>query len=159
MSTSLLDLRVEHIFDVRVDFTAERCIFGPLPGGSSQGYTPVKGGSIYGPRLSGKVIPNSGADYATARTDGVIELQAHYMWEADDGTKMYIYNRGYLVVSQPGREVRNEQGLVQPTYFRFTPTFRVPAGPHDWLCRTVIVGCGERRKDPDHSIFRYYAVL
>ena len=44
-------------------------------------------------------------------------------------------------------------------YFRCTPYFRVPEGPHDWLNRTVVVGGGERKSNPDHSVFRYYAVL
>jgi hypothetical protein len=151
-------VRLEHVFDVRVDFTADRCIFGPLPGGTSmQGYTPASGGVIEGPRLNGRVIPNSGADYATVRGDGVVELNAHYLLEADDGTKIYINNRGYLVPAKPGEGVERH-GMKQPAYFRFTPTFKVPEGPHDWLTRTIILGAGERRSNPDHSIFRYYAV-
>ncbi|MDB5682892.1 MAG: hypothetical protein JWM75_590 [Sphingomonas bacterium] len=150
-------VRLEHVFDVRVDFTSDRCVFGPLPGGGSQGYTPASGGRIEGPRLSGRVVPHSGADFATVRADGVIELNAHYLLEADDGTKIYITNRGYLVPARPGEAVI-AHGMAQPAYFRFTPTFKVPAGPHDWLARTVILGAGERHANPDHSIFRYYAV-
>ena len=105
------------------------------------------------------MVPHSGADYATVRPDGVIELNAHYMLKADDGTLIYINNRGYIVPPAEGAGVANEQGLVQPAYFRFTPTFRVPEGPHGWMARTVFVGAGERRRDPDHSLFRYYAVL
>ncbi len=157
MMDSTIVPRLEHAFDVRVDFTADRCTFGPLPGGASQGYTPASGGVISGPRLSGRVIPHSGADYATVRADGVIELNAHYLMEADDGTKIYINNRGYIVPAKPGEAVMLN-GTPQPAYFRFTPTFKVPAGPHDWLARTVILGAGERRSDPDHSIFRYFAV-
>jgi hypothetical protein len=44
-------------------------------------------------------------------------------------------------------------------YFRCTPYFRAPEGPHDWLNRTVIVGGGERHTAPDHTLFRYYAAL
>jgi len=73
------------------------------------------------------------------------------MLEADDGTSIYIQNRGYLV--------RAGASSAQPSYFRLTPYFRVPAGPHDWLSRTVIVGGGERRTDPDRSLFRYYALI
>ena len=48
---------------------------------------------------------------------------------------------------------------VDPTsyYFRVTPKFDVPAGPHEWLGRTVIVGGADRHKD--HSIFTYYAMV
>ena len=149
MSTA--DCRLEHVFDVEVLFGADRTIFGPLPGGGSQGYTPAIGGTITGPRLNGKVVPNSGADYALVRDDGTIELQAHYLLEVDDGTLIYIQNRGYLVRAAPG--------ATQPSYFRLTPYFRAPQGPHDWLTRTVIVGGAERRSDPDRSLFRYYALL
>ena len=147
---SAADCSLEHVFDIEVLFGADRVIHGPLSCGDSQGYTPAIGGTISGPRLSGKVVPHSGADYANVRPDGVIELKAHYMLEADDGTGIYIENRGYLVRPQPGE--------AQPAYFRLTPYFRVPAGPHDWLSRTVIVGGGERRTGPDRSLFRYYAL-
>ena len=46
------DCRLEHVFDIEVLFGADRMIFGPLPSGSSQGYTPAIGGTISGPRLS-----------------------------------------------------------------------------------------------------------
>ena len=42
------------------------------------------------------------------------------------------------------------------TYCRVTPQFEVPAGPHDWLARTLFVGKGERRGAM--SVFDYYAV-
>jgi hypothetical protein len=155
MTYDPLEVSLEHVFDIRVDFTANRCIFGPLPGGHSQGYTPTSGGRIYGPRLNGRVVPDSGADFAAVRPDGVIEINSHYLLETDDGTKIYICNRGYLVSAKPG-EAQLSHGTPQPAYFRFTPTFKVPAGPHDWLARTVLLGAGERRSDPDHSIFRYY---
>lgn len=145
------DCGLEHVFDIEVHFGADRVIFGPLPGGASQGYTPASGGTIRGPRLNGTVMPGSGADYARVRSDGTIELEAHYLLRADDGTLIYIHNRGYLV--------RPAAGEPQPAYFKLTPYFRVPEGPHDWLSRTVIVGGGERRSDPDRTLFRYYALV
>lgn len=156
--TSFVDVRLEHVFDITIFFGADRTIFGPLPGGDRQGYTPPIGGKISGPRLNGEVVPQSGADYATVRTDGVVEVKTHYLLKADDGTLIYINNMGYLVPGTPGQAAVNEQGLAQPDYFRFTPYFKVPIGPHDWLSRTCIVGGGERRTDPDHSFFRFYAL-
>ncbi len=144
------DCKLEHAFDIEVLFGADREIFLPMPGGGRQGYTPAIGGTISGPRLTGSVVPHSGADYATVRTDGVIELKAHYILRADDGAGIYIENRGYLVRAKPGES--------QPSYFKLTPYFRAPEGPHDWLNRTVIVGGGERRTNPDRSLFRYYAL-
>ncbi len=151
-------IATEFVFETRVDFSADRCIFGPLPDGSRQGYTPLTTGTISGPRLSGRVLPQSGADFAIVRNDGVIEINSHYILEADDGAFIYISNRGYLVPAAPGT-ARIVDGTPQPDYFRFTPSFRVPAGPHDWLNRIIVIGAGERRSNPDHSIFRYFAVL
>ncbi|MBC2776004.1 DUF3237 domain-containing protein [Parasphingopyxis marina] len=148
---------LEYVFEMKVFFRPERCIFGPLPGGGHKGYTPCSSGEIYGPRLSGKIVPDSGADFADVRGDGVVVVKSHYMLEADDGTKIYINNNGYLV---PGKEGVDEvvDGVLQPGYFKFSPTFVVPEGPHDWMGKTLIVGAGRRCTNPDHSIFTYYAV-
>ena len=91
----------------------------------------------------------SGADWPVVRGDGIVELNAHYILQADDGTPIYIRNMGYVYGPKGDR----------PGYFRCTPYFRAPAGPHEWLNRTVIVGGGERHTNPDHTLFRYYAVL
>ncbi len=149
MPHSDLAVRLVHAFDIRLDF-ASRLVFGPVSGGAKQGYVPLSRGIIRGPRLNGRVMEHSGADFATLRTDGVVETNAHYMLEADDGTPIYIQNRGYIYNTQP-----NSPG---PAYFRCTPYFRAPLGSHDWLNRTVIVGGGERHNDPDYTLFRYYAV-
>ena len=148
METSV-SLKLAHVFDVRIDFH-ERRIFGPVSGGAKQGYTSVKSGLVEGPRLNGRVVEYSGADWANVRTDGIVELNAHYLLEASDGTLIYIRNLGYVYGADAARG--------RPAYFRCTPYFRVPEGPHDWLNRTVIVGGGERKSNPDHSVFRYYAV-
>ena len=149
-------LQQEHVFDIRIDF-ADRWRFGPIGGAGEQGYTSVGAGTITGPRLNGRVLPHSGADWAYVRPDGVIELNAHYMLEADDGTLIYVYNRGYVVPAK--RKPGEDNVFLQPSYFRCTPTFKAPDGPHGWLSRTVIIGGGVRHTNPDHSVFNYYALV
>ncbi|MHC9087058.1 DUF3237 domain-containing protein [Luteimonas sp. RIT-PG2_3] len=147
-------LELEHIFDIRCDFDM-RLTYGPMVGDSHGGFTRVGSGTITGPRLNGRLVPQGGGDWATIRADGVIDLSAHYLLEADDGTTIYIHNRGYLI---PGKRNAETGRTEQPSYFRFTPVFKVPVGPHDWLARTVVVGTGVRHWDPDHTVFSYYAV-
>ena len=90
-----LSLVLEHVFDIRIDFH-QRLIFDPMPGGQKQAYTSVKSGRVSGPRLNGTVLDYSGADWPIVRTDGVVELNAHYVLEADDGARIYIRNLGYV---------------------------------------------------------------
>jgi hypothetical protein len=143
------DVKLVHAFDVRMNFH-KRVVFGPVSGGARQGYVALKDGIVRGPRLNGRIMEYSGADWGVLRMDGVLEANAHYMLEADDGTPIYIQNKGYIYNTQPG--------AGGAPYFRCTPYFRAPVGKHDWLNRTVIVGGGQRHQDPDHTVFRYYTV-
>lgn len=146
-------IKLEYAFQIRIDFK-ERVAFA-TPNGR-RAYVPALSGVIEGPRLQGRVVPRSGADYAG---NGV--LNAHYMLEASDGTMIYIHNTGYLypLDGKPIDRSDPSWGGDRPFYFRCTPYFDTPVGPHDWLTRTVIVGSGKRHANPDYTIFTYYAVL
>lgn len=146
-------IQLEYAFSVRIDFKERRRIETPA---GKRVYVPAAGGEIWGPRLQGRVLPHSGADYA-----GVYGLSAHYMLEATDGSLIYINNSGYLYPMDGSETPRDDPawgGGTRDFYFRLTPKFDAPVGPHDWLTRTVIVGTGKRGL-PDHTVFTYYAVL
>jgi hypothetical protein len=162
---SPLALRYEHVFDIRINFD-KRWNIGVVSGGASHAYTSVGTGcTVSGPRLNGRLVDHSGADWPVVRTDGVVELNAHYMIEADDGALIYIRNLGYVHGALRGAQQAPDEAPSIAPYFRCTPYFKAPQGPHDWLNRCVIVGVGQRRPqrgpddDPDHSLFRYYAIL
>jgi hypothetical protein len=165
LDESALDLRFTHAFDIRINFD-KRWLIGPVSGGANVGYTSVGAGcTVSGPRLNGKLVDYSGADWPIVRQDGVVELNAHYMIEAEDGARIYIRNMGYVhgPLRAPGQSEGEAPSI--PGYFRCTPYFRAPIGAHDWLNRTVVIGVGQRRPKlkpedpPDHSLFRYYAIL
>jgi hypothetical protein len=146
-------IKLEYVFQIRINFE-ERVSF-QTPNGR-RAYVPAISGVIEGPRLQGIVVPHSGADYA-----GNGRLNAHYMLKASDGTMIYINNTGYLYPVDGKPIDRNDPswGGDREFYFRCTPVFDTPVGPHDWLTRTVIVGTGKRHAKPDYTIFTYYAVL
>lgn len=140
---------------------------------SDQGrvFVPCAGGEIWGPRLQGRVVPYSGADYA-----GGHGLDASYSLEASDGTLISIENHGYMkrLDGQRSRaaprprapgEVPDQNfdapaDAAVPLRMRLMPVFDAPdEGPHAWLNRTVFVGHGGRYQNPDHTIFTYYEVL
>jgi Protein of unknown function (DUF3237) len=150
--TEIPAIELEYAFSVRIDFKERHLWQTPV---GKRGWVPATGGEIWGPRLQGRVVPYSGADYADA-----YGLNAHYVLEAADGSLIYIHNRGYLRQADGESFPQNPKpARDSESYFRITPQFDAPAGPHDWLNRTVIVGTGQRHAEPDHTIFTYYAVL
>jgi hypothetical protein len=150
---------LQFAFRIVLHFDAgPRLRFEPAHLAGRRGFVAVQGGQIEGPRLSGRVLPQSGGDWPRFWPGGLVDFEAHYQLEASDGTPIYIHNRG-LAWSTPEVLARIEAGhAVTPeeTYCRVTPRFEVPAGPHEWLARTVFVGKGERRGG--HSVFEYYEV-
>jgi hypothetical protein len=149
----IVPIKLEYVFQIRIDFS-ERVSFATPHG--TRAYVPAVSGVIEGPRLQGKVVPHSGADFAA---NG--HLNAHYMLQASDGAYIYINNTGYLYPVDGKPLDRNDPswGGDREFYFRITPVFDTPVGPHDWLTRTIIVGTGKRHANPDYTLFTYYAVL
>ncbi len=150
---------LELAFQVRLDFTeGPRTRFVPAGKQFTRGFVGLAGGEVSGPRLSGRVLPGSGGDWPRMWEAGLVEFEAHYMLEADDGTPIYIHNSG-LAWSSTEVVAKLEAGeAVDPAdnYVRITPRFEAPAGPHEWLCRTIFVGTAERRGNS--TFFDYYAV-
>ncbi|MEO6041158.1 MAG: DUF3237 family protein [Croceibacterium sp.] len=150
---------LELAFHVRLDFAdGPRTRFAPAFQHFTRGYVAVLGGEVSGPRLSGRVVSHSGGDWPRIWDGGLVEFEAHYMLEADDGTPIYIHNRG-IAYSSPDALKRMEAGeAVAPaeSYCRITPRFEAPRGTHDWLNRTVLLGTAERRGPS--TFFDYYAV-
>ena len=82
----------------------------------------------------------------------------------DDGTIIYMQNKGYLWGRKPDAMQRLrawafEDGppvAHEDYYLRAQPTFETPKGKHDWMTRHVFIGVGERR--PDGNFVRYFAL-
>ena len=166
---------MQFAFRIRI-FFKERTRFLPTTPMGGRVYVPPAGGDISGPRLQGRVVPYSGADWARGRSGEASELNAHYMLEAADGTPIYIHNRGFLygrddqgrVVARSPEQVSNQTApgpdgetrwnIAPDNYFVCIPEFDTPVGPHDWLTRHVIVGRGRRVPAPDHTVFDYFVV-
>jgi uncharacterized protein DUF3237 len=139
-------------------FFADRIMIGsPVP----RGYTSVGGGEIWGPRLQGRVLPASGADYYKGT------FNTYYMFEASDGALIFIHNRGTMRRFQAPPEAGKPLTPATTTdpatpgwmRFRATPVFTAPVGPHDWMNRTVFVANSQRQANPDHTVFTYYEVI
>lgn len=100
----------------------------------------ITGGRVEGPKLSGTVAPG-GSDWPLVRPDGTSEISARYTIVASDGTPIFVRNDG-LRVSSPAVLERLRAGeQVDPSefYFRASPVFEAPDGPHGWLNDAVFV--------------------
>lgn len=131
-----------------------RVLIGPaqelgLVDGVRKRVIPITGGTVEGPRLTGKVLPG-GADWQSIRPDGTADILARYSIEASDGAIISVINPGYRHGPAPvlARIAAGEEVDPALYYFRATPRFEVASeGPHAWLGRTVFVCTGGRYRD------------
>jgi hypothetical protein len=141
MADAIPEIELEYAFSIRFDISGHIEFEGSM---RSRTFEPVSGGEIWGPRLQGRVVPQSGADFATAG-----QLNSHLMLQSTDGTWLYMNQLGYE---------HNDTEDGSP-YFRVTPYFDSPQGSLEWISKTVFVGTGERFSNPAHLVIHYYEVL
>lgn len=149
--------RFEHAFTISIALKPAMFL-RPSATGQTRAAVYVDNGKVEG-RINGIVLPMSGGDWALVRADGVLDFDARYMLELDDGTIVYMQNRGFRWGSEEAmaRMARNEPVRDDEYYMRVTPRFEVAAGPHEWLNRHVFVGVAE--KTPGANRIHYFQVL
>ena len=151
--------RFEHAFTISIELTKPYWV-RPSARGETRAAVYAASGSIDGPRLKGRVIPMSGGDFPLQRENGVIDFDARYLLEADDGAVIYLENRGYRWARDDGtasKMQQNEDVGFDEYYMRVTPKFDAPAGKHEWLSKHVFVGVAE--KLPGANRIHYFVVL
>jgi Protein of unknown function (DUF3237) len=158
MSTHPFAPGLEHAFTISIELAGLRWV-RPTSMGSTRAAVYAAAGTVEGPRLNGCVIPMSGGDFPLVRPNGVIDFDARYLLEADDGTIIYMQNRGYRWGSPEVMErlSRNEPVRPDEYYMRAAPKFEAPEGPHEWLSRHVFVGVAE--KLPGANRIHYFVVV
>ncbi len=149
---------LEHVFTISLELTGLRWV-SPSAMGAKRGAVYVSSGTIEGPRLTGRVLPMSGGDFPLVRPNGVIDFDARYLLEAQDGAIIYMQNRGYRWADQAVMERLGRNESVEPHeyYMRVVPKFDAPEGPHEWLSRHVFIGSAE--KLPGANRIHYFVVL
>ena len=130
---------------------------GDVPHGNRR-IIPITGGKFEGPAIKGTVEPG-GADWQLVRTDHVAELDAKYMLKTDDGTLIYVVNRGYRHGPADVLQRLSKGEEVDPGeyYFRTATTFETASKKYDYLNKYIYVATGERKKDS--VIIHFYRVL
>jgi hypothetical protein len=147
---------LRHVCDIEVSVGPMRDL-GPTPHGRRR-IIGILSGTVSGERLAGEVVPG-GADWQYVRTDGVVELEARYSIRTKDGIEIAVTNRGLRRAPSEIMQRLSRGEAVDPAlvYFRTAPVFEAPAGPHDWLNRSVFVATAARF--PDKVQIRVFEVL
>lgn len=150
---------LEHAFTISITLTKPYWI-KPGARGDTRAAIYAADGRVEGPRLNGTVVPMSGGDFPLSRPNGVIDFDARYLLQANDGAIIYLENRGYRWARNDEIAARmrsNEPVDFADYYMRVTPRFDAPAGPHEWLSQHVFVGVAE--KIPGANRIHYFVVL
>ena len=108
---------------------------------------PIIGGEVRG-EINGKVLP-FGADFQIIRPNELIELEAKYAFETDDGAVVYVENKGirFGPVELLQKLKRNEPVDPQLIYCRTVPKFETGAEKYRWLMERLFVASAARHAD------------
>jgi hypothetical protein len=109
---------------------------------------PIIGGEVRGEQVNGKVLP-FGADFQIIRPNELIELEAKYAFETDDGAVVYVENRGmrFGPVDLLQKLKRGEPVDPKLIYFRTVPKFETGAEKYRWLMEHIFVASAARHAD------------
>ena len=110
---------------------------------------PITGGEVRG-EINGKVCA-FGADFQIVRPNEMIELEARYAFETDDGAVVYVENRGirFGPVELLQRLQRGEPVDPKLIYFRTAPKFETGSEKYRWLMQHLFIGSAARHADRD----------
>jgi Protein of unknown function (DUF3237) len=108
---------------------------------------PITGGEVRGD-INGKVCA-LGADFQVIRPNELIELEAKYALETDDGAVIYIENRGlrFGPVELLQKLKRGEPVDPKLIYFRTVPKFETGSEKYRWLMENLFIGSAARHAD------------
>ncbi len=138
-------LRTRYVFTVTA-FIGSVTSAGDIGSGVRR-IIPITGGEVRG-AVNGTVFA-FGADFQIVRPNHLIELEAKYAFETDDGAVIYVENRGIRFGPAELLERLNRGEAVDPglIYFRTVPKFETGAEKYRWLMQSVFVGSAARHAD------------
>ena len=104
---------------------------GPGPYGERR-YVPLGGGTVQGPELNGALV-EGGVDWQVNRSDGVLDIAAHYVIRTDDGALVEVQSDG-MRHGEPAVMARLAAGeaVGRDEYF-FRTLMRFTTGAPQWL--------------------------
>ena len=148
---------LEHVCDLAVTIDA------PVEVGATamglRRMIPITGGTVSGPLMQGRIVAG-GADFQLIVGDGTqAHLDARYVLELDDGTRVFVQNKALRVASAEDSAKIRRGEPVDPArvYFRCQPQLEATAPQWAWLNESQFIGTG--RRAPDGVFLSFYRVI
>lgn len=117
---------------------------GEAPCGERR-YVPLGGGTVAGPELNGTLVPG-GVDWQIQRSDGVLEIAAHYVLRLEDGSLVEVQSNGlrHGPAAVMARLVRGEAVGLREYFFRTLVRFTTGAPAWAHLNKVMAIAVGQR---------------
>ena len=160
-ATTKAEVDFEFLFEARVKLELPAMQIGAGPEGYRVVYF-VKGGTFAGPRLNGRVVPASGADWVRIRSDGSSHLDVRFCLETDDGALLYVHWHGRFTVDAEHADYARDLAKADDPdgadryYFRAAPEFETADERYSWL--NGIVAVTKSRTGDGGVIHRVFAI-
>src|SRR5580704_17482064 len=140
------ELRTQYAFTITAEI-AEATVAGDIGHGVRR-IIPISGGEVKGEKVNGKVLP-FGADFQIIRPNELIDLEAKYAFETDDGAVVYVENKGirFGPVELLQKLKRGEAVDPKLIYFRTAPKFETGHENYRWLMQHIFVASAARYAD------------
>ena len=129
---------------------------GPAPYGERR-YIPLGGGTVQGPELNGTLV-EGGIYWQINRSDGVLDISAHYVIRADDGGLIEVRSDGmrHGPAEVMARLARGEN-VPRDAYF-FRTLIRFQTGAPAWLHLNKVMALACGRREATRVILDYYRI-
>ena len=117
---------------------------GAAPAGERR-YVPLGSGTARGPELNGELVAG-GVDWQLARSDGVLEIAAHYVIRTEDGALVEVRSEGLRHgPAEVMQRLARGEAVPREAYF-FRTLMRFTTGAPSWahLNKVMAVAVGQR---------------
>jgi hypothetical protein len=123
---------------------------GPLVDlGGGRRFVPFRGGSFEGrDGLAGSIL-EGGIDWQSVRSDGALEIDAHYTLLTSAGDAIEVRSQGLRTASEAvaAQLARGEAVSPDEYYFRTAIRLSTSAETLHWMNNLIAISTGERARD------------
>ena len=129
---------------------------GPAPYGERR-YVPLGGGTVKGPELNGSLV-EGGVDWQVNRSDGVLDIAAHYVIRTDDGALVEVQSDGmrHGPAEVMARLARGD-AVGREEYF-FRTVVRFSSGAPQWLHLNKVLALAVGQREARAVLLDFYRI-